>query len=59
MKSRKRGIVTGEGTAAARRFDATMDQLLRVSKAELEKREAAYQEARKDKPRRGPKPASK
>ena len=46
-----------EGTDAARRFDATMQRLMKVSKDELTKREAAYQKASRAKPvRRGPIP---
>ncbi len=45
-----------EGPAAARRFEHTMDQVLRVSKEELARREAAYQEKRvTDKTRRATK----
>ncbi len=48
-----------EGPEAARRFEHTMSRVLSVSKDELERRETAYQEASKDKPRRGPKPSHK
>lgn len=58
MASRKRPPVIHEGPDAAKRFDGTMGSLLRVSKEELAKREADYQEASKQKTRRGPKPAN-
>jgi len=38
-----------EGPEAARRFEDTMTRVLTVSKAELTKREAAYQKARRAK----------
>lgn len=38
-----------EGPEAARRFEHTMNCVLRVSKKELTKREAAYQERRRAK----------
>lgn len=59
MRSRKRGIVVDEGPASAERFEHAIGTVLRVSKEELERREAAYELARKDKPRRGPKPTEK
>lgn len=46
----------GEGPEAAWRADHAMTRVLRVSKDELQRREAAYQEQRKNKPRPGPKP---
>jgi hypothetical protein len=46
----KRGMVVAEGPDAARRFDVTMEQLLRVSKEKLARGEPAQQEARKDEP---------
>ena len=52
---RKRAAVAQEGPNAARRFEDTMDRLLRVSKEELARREAEYQESRKNKPRHEPK----
>lgn len=54
--SRKRAAVIDEGADAARRFEDTMNRVLRVSKEELARREANYQEASRTKPRRGPKP---
>ena len=59
MASRKRGIVVDDGAQAARRFDDTMSRVLSVSKEELARREAAYQESRRDKPRQGPKPTDR
>jgi hypothetical protein len=56
--SPKRRIIV-EGADAARRFEDTMDRLLRVSKEELARREAQYQNASRTKPRRGPKPTDK
>jgi hypothetical protein len=58
MAPRKRRAEITEGSDAAWRFEHAMGQILRVSKEELERREAAYQESRKAKPRRGPKPKS-
>ena len=43
-----------EGPDAARRFEGTMDRLLRVSKEELVKREADYQADRRTKKSRTP-----
>lgn len=40
-----------EGEANARRFEGVMSRVLKVSKAELTKREAAYQKHRKSKRR--------
>lgn len=37
----------GEGPDAARRFEHTMNRLLRVSKDELTKREADYKKSRR------------
>lgn len=48
-----------EGPDAARRFEGTMDRLLQVSKEELARREADYQEARKTKPRSQPRTATR
>ena len=39
-----------EGSEAAERFDSTITRLLRVTKEELDKREAAYQERQNAKP---------
>jgi hypothetical protein len=36
-----------EGPEAARRFEHTMSRVLTVSKAELDKREAAYKKSRR------------
>lgn len=57
MASRAKPTVVEEGPEAARRFERTMDRLFSVSKEDLAKREAEYQEAQRGKPRRGPKPA--
>ena len=49
-----------QGPEAAKRFEDNMSRLLKVSKEELARREAAYQEASHAKPaRRGPKPHSR
>ena len=46
----KKGHVSLEGgPEAAARFEANMNRLLRISKAELDKREAAYKKARRAK----------
>jgi hypothetical protein len=57
MTSRRKRVEYHDGAEAARRFEHTMDRLLRVSKEELAKREAQYQESIKDRPRRGRKSA--
>jgi len=59
MGQRKRPTQIEEGPDAAARFKDAMGRLLQVSKDELARREAAHREARKDKPRRGPKPVRK
>ncbi len=59
MRSRRKQAVVDEGPLAAVRFDSAMNRMLRVSKDELAKREAAYQEASRAKIRRGPKPTEK
>jgi hypothetical protein len=41
-----------------RQFQDGLRQVLTVSKTELQEREKQYQESRKDKPKRGPKPVS-
>lgn len=46
MASRPKRTEIQEGPDAARRFEGTMGRLLRVSKEELVRREADYQEAR-------------
>lgn len=46
MPRRKRAVEVEEGPPAARRFEGALDRLLRVSKEELAKREAGYQQAR-------------
>lgn len=56
MASRLKRTVIQEGPDAARRFEDTMSRILRVSKEELDRREAEYREAQEGKPRRGPKP---
>ncbi len=55
MASRPRRTVLQEGPDAARRFEDTMGRVLQVSKEELARREAEYQESRKNKPRHEPK----
>jgi hypothetical protein len=55
MASRQKRTEIQEGPDAARRFEGTMGRLLRVSKDELARREAKYQDANRTKPRRGPK----
>ena len=59
MVARKRTAVIEEGSAAAQRFKDSMGRVLSVSKEELARREAAYQEASRTKIRRGPKPTEK
>ena len=49
MASRPRRTVIQEGPDAARRFEDTMNRVLQVSKEELTRREAEYQESRRDK----------
>jgi hypothetical protein len=44
-----------EGPRAAERFNRTLREVLGVSKEELAKREAEYQESRKHRVRPGPK----
>jgi hypothetical protein len=48
-----------EGPEAAWRFEHAMGRILSVSKEELGRREAEYQEASRSKVRRGPKPTKK
>ena len=43
-----------EGAEAARRFDTTMQRVLRVSKEELIKREAEHDKTRRPKNKRSP-----
>ena len=59
MASRPKRTVVEEGPEAAKRFEDTMDRLIRVSKEELARREAEYQNANRTKPRRGPKATEK
>jgi hypothetical protein len=59
MASRPKRIEYYEGPEAAGRFDHAISRVLSVSKDELERREAEYQESRKGRPRRGPKPTKK
>jgi hypothetical protein len=59
MAGRKRTTVVQEGPEAAQRFEHTMHRLLSVSKEELARREAEYQDAQRGKVRRGPKPTEK
>jgi hypothetical protein len=56
MASRRKPRQYEEGAEAARQFNGAVRQILSVSREELAKREAEYQESIKDKPRRGPKP---
>ena len=49
MATNRARTAPDEGPGAARRFEDTMDRLLRVSKEELARREADYQETRKTK----------
>lgn len=58
MAARKRTAVIQEGPEAARSFEDTMDRVLRVSKDELARREAEYQEARRTKKLRTPRPTT-
>lgn len=55
MASRSKRTMIQEGPDAARRFEDTMGRVLQVSKEELARREAEYQESRKNKPRHEPK----
>jgi len=59
MAPRQKPTIVQEGPEAANRFERTIDRLLSVSKEELAKREAEYQDAQRGKPRRGPKPTAK
>ena len=59
MESRKRTAIIQEGPDAARRFEDAVTRVLRVSKEELDRREADYQESSRAKPRRGPKPTER
>lgn len=56
MKDRHRYAEFDEGPDAARRAEDALYRILQVSKEELERREAAVTEARKGRPKRGPKP---
>jgi hypothetical protein len=57
MASRQKRVEHFEGPEAASRFDAAWGVSRAGSKEELDRREGAYQESRRDKPRRGPKPS--
>lgn len=59
MASRPKRTEIQEGPDAARRFEDTMDRLLRVSKEELARREADYQEARRTRKSRASRPTSR
>ena len=59
MASKPKRAEYQEGPEAAWRFEHGMSRILRVSKEELAKREAAYQDSTRHKPRRGPKPTEK
>jgi hypothetical protein len=41
-----------------KQFQSGLRQVMTVSKEELQRREKQYQDERKDKPKRGPKPSS-
>lgn len=56
MAPRPKRVQYHEGPEAAWRIDYTLARVLSVSKDELDRRAAAYQESRKGKPRPGPKP---
>ena len=56
MDSRRKPPQFDEGENAARRFEGVVGRVVRVSKEELERREAAYRDSTKDAPKRGPKP---
>jgi hypothetical protein len=43
-------------TADNKRFESALQQVLKVSKTELQEREKQYQAEREGKPKRGPKP---
>lgn len=59
MASRPKRVEYHEGSEATWRAEHALSTILSVSKEELARREAAYEKSRKNKPRRGPKPASK
>jgi hypothetical protein len=48
-----------EGIEAARQFDDSLGRIVKVSKDELAKREAAYQQSRANRDRPGPRPRKK
>jgi hypothetical protein len=56
MKTRRKAAQYDEGPEAAERFKRGLSDVLSVTKEELARREADYNESRRDKPRRGPKP---
>lgn len=58
MSTSKKTNAVAEGPDAARRFAQTMNTVLRVSKDELAKREAEYQEGRRTTKLRTPRPAT-
>jgi hypothetical protein len=53
---RRKPRVYENGPVAAQRFDKAMGRILAISKPELDRREAEYQESIKDRPKRGRKP---
>jgi hypothetical protein len=59
MASTRKRAVIHEGPEAAWRFEHSLSRILSVPREELDKREAKYQESRKNKPRPGPKPTKK
>jgi hypothetical protein len=59
MASRPKRAEYIEGPEAAWRAEHALSKILQVSKEELAKREAAHEEANRDKPRRGPRPTKK
>jgi hypothetical protein len=56
MAHRPKSVEYHEGSEAAWRAERALGTVLSVSKEELARREAAYEESQKGKPRRGPKP---
>jgi hypothetical protein len=56
MKSRRKEAEYHEGPEAATQFRRVLSGLLSVSRDELRQREAAHEELKRDKPRRGPQP---
>jgi hypothetical protein len=59
MRPRKRQPDVQEGPEAAWRFEHAMQSIIRVTKTELDAREAEYQQSRRSKSRPGPKRTKK